>query len=226
MLQLRGEFLTYDPRLDRIPSFDVRSLDYPIRATFEEKKERSYTWSCTVHLDQGQEGACVGFSIGHDIAARPVAVKSMTATTASSIYLAARHVDEWPGEDYSGTSVLAGFKAATALGYFSEYRWAFGLKDLVLAVGYKGPAVLGINWLEGMSNPDANGYIHATGEIRGGHAILCRGVNVKKKRFLLRNSWGRDWGMDGDCYLSFDDMEKLLHASGEACIPVKRHYVQ
>lgn len=222
MIQLNGGFVAEDPRLDRLPSFDPRSMDYPIRATTEEKKERSYTWSCYEYLDQGQEGACVGFSIGHEIAARPVAVKGMTATTASSIYLAARYVDEWPGENYSGTSVLAGFKAAKALGYFSEYRWAFGLKDLVLAVGYKGPAVLGINWYEGMFNTDSEGYLHVTGDIAGGHAILCNGVDVKKKRFRLHNSWGYDWGMKGDAYISFADVERLLHESGDACVPVKR----
>lgn len=219
---LKGGFETHDPRLDRIPSFDNRSLAYPIRATIEEKKLRSYTWSCYDYLDQGSEGACVGFSIGHEIAARPVAVKGMTATTASSIYLAARYVDEWPGEAYSGTSVLAGFKAATSLGYFVEYRWAFSLTDLALAVGYKGPAVLGINWYQGMFSPDSEGYLHVTGDIGGGHAILCNGVDVKKKRFRVHNSWGQDWGMGGDAFISFDDMERLLNESGDACVPVKR----
>lgn len=34
----------------------------------------------------------------------------------------------------------------------------------------------------------------ATGE---GHAILCVGYDDAKGRFLIRNSWGKGWGMDG-----------------------------
>lgn len=221
-MQLRDGTTAEDPRLDRLVEFDEESRKFPVTATIEETKPRSYTWSCLTYLDQGSEGACVGFSVSHEIAARPVAVRGMTDGTARALYRAAQEVDEFPGSDYSGTSVLAGFKAATALGYFGEYRWAFGLSDLVLAVGYKGPAVLGINWLQGMFKPDADGYIHATGEKKGGHAILCKGVDVKKNRLRLHNSWGTDWGMGGDCWISFDDMAQLLQASGEACIPVKR----
>lgn len=31
----------------------------------------------------------------------------------------------------------------------------------------------------------------------GGHAVLCVGYDEKKKRFLVRNSWGTKWGMKG-----------------------------
>ncbi|MGB9736570.1 MAG: C1 family peptidase [bacterium] len=31
----------------------------------------------------------------------------------------------------------------------------------------------------------------------GGHAVMAVGYDDKAKRFLVRNSWGKDWGMDG-----------------------------
>lgn len=214
-----------DPRLDRRIQFDERSRSFPVRATLtaeQIRKPRSYTWSCGIQLDQGTEGACVGFSIAHEIAARPVVVKSADDALARQIYYRARQIDEWPGENYEGTSILAGVKAAQEAGYFGEYRWCFSLSDLALAVGYKGPALLGLNWYAGQLNTDANGFIHPTGYLLGGHAILCRAVSVKGKFFTLRNSWGNSWGVNGDCRITFDELDRLLHEQGEACVPVKR----
>jgi C1A family cysteine protease len=31
----------------------------------------------------------------------------------------------------------------------------------------------------------------------GGHAVMAVGYDDKEKRFLIRNSWGEDWGQDG-----------------------------
>ena len=118
---------------------------------------------------------------------------------------------------------MAGVKVAQKLGYFDSYYWAFGMNDLALGVGYRGPAVLGLVWMEGMTDTDENGYIHATGRRIGGHCILCRGINVKEKYFLLRNSWGKNWGIKGDCKISFADMKKLLAKNGEAVFFRKRH---
>lgn len=33
--------------------------------------------------------------------------------------------------------------------------------------------------------------------VQGGHAVLCVGYDDKEKRFLCKNSWGTDWGMEG-----------------------------
>lgn len=212
-----------DPRLDRVVEFDERSRSYPVTAVIEATKPRSYTWRPdAVVLDQGREGACVGFSIAQELAARPAVVKGVTSQVAQRIYRRAQQIDEWPGEAYEGTSVLAGMKAAVEQGYFEGYRWAFGEADLALAVGYKGPAVIGVPWYTGMFDTDADGYLHPTGQLAGGHAILVYGIDLKRGRYKLRNSWGADWGMDGNAYLSRQDMALLLSRQGEAVIPVGR----
>ncbi len=38
----------------------------------------------------------------------------------------------------------------------------------------------------------------------GGHAVLAAGYNQETKRFLVRNSWGTDWGRKGYFTMPFD----------------------
>lgn len=207
--------------LGRRIEFDEESRNYPIRATITAVTPRSYTWRCLTYLNQGSEGACVGYSISHEINARPLE-RRITTFLARLLYKEAQKIDEWQGEAYEGTSILAGMKVSKDLGFFDEYRWAFGIDDLVLALGYKGPTICGVPWFDGMFDPDANGVLHPTGAIAGGHAILATGVNVTTKMIRLHNSWGQAWGVNGDAYISFADMAILLQQQGEACVPVVR----
>lgn len=164
---------------------------------------------------------CVGFSMAHEIAARP---KELPAdyNLAMNIYREAQKIDEWPGENYEGTSVLAGVKMLHRFGYVEQYRWAFGLDDLVLAVGYQGPAVVGSWWYEEMFDPRDCGRIHVGGNQAGGHAYLINGVSVADRTFTIHNSWGAGWGVNGESKISWDDMDMLLEEDGEACIPMVR----
>lgn len=211
-------------KFDRIPEFDPKSLEFPIRTLVANKSRRSYTWSVPVKLDQGSEGACVGFGWTHERAARPKEHPEMTNADAFAIYHRAQQLDEWPGENYEGTSVLAGAKVAIEKGWISEYRWALGPgaaaaeNDLALAVGYKGPAVMGTYWYNDMFEPDANGYLRPTGGIAGGHCYLVHGYSLTKG-YKVWNSWGT--GFYG--YISPPDMITLLQNDGEACIVTIRN---
>lgn len=206
---------------DRLVQFDERSRGFPVREVLEGKTPRSYTWRCGTWLDQGSEGACVGFSWAHELAARP-AEWPVTSDIAMGVYDRARVLDDWPGEDYEGTSVLAGAKAVAEKRWIGRYRWAFSLEDLVLAVGYQGPVILGLNWHADMLNTDRDGFVHPAGGVVGGHAILCRGVSIRQGYFTLRNSWGQSWGLNGDCRVRMEDMARLLADDGEACVPELR----
>jgi len=229
-VKLKNGTVTQDSRLTRLENFDERSREYPISELVSDKFPRSYTWRCNEWFDQGREGACVGFALGHEAASRPAEFKGLTFDyLVENVYHEAQKIDPWPGgvypggdPQYEGTSVLAGIKVMKKIGFFKSYRWAFGLEDLVLGVGYNGPAVLGVRWYEGMYKPDENGFIQPSGSIMGGHALLARAVNVKKGYFTLRNSWGRTWGIDGDCYITFEDMGKLLEENGEAAFMINR----
>lgn len=213
---------------DRVPSRDPRRAQYPLRTLLDQAgatQPRSYTWRCDVVLDQGSEGACVGFAWAHERNARP-AVRRATGADADRLYRLAQTMDEWAGEAYEGTSVNGGARAAAQLRWIGAYRWTTNVDDLALAIGHHGPAVIGVNWYEGMFDPDHAGQLHVAGDIAGGHAILVRGVSVTLQRFLVHNSWGRSWGGTdkgpGTAWLSFADMGRLMDEDGEACIPVAR----
>ena len=235
-----------DRSFDRLIRFDQRSRDYPATLGFERAPLRSYSWNFdpALYLDQGPDGACVGFAWAHALAARPVELL-LDAAFAETIYKQAQLVDEYPGEAYSGTSVLAGAKTVAALleedlAYqMLSYRWAFGIEDCIRVLGYKGPCVLGVGWLADMMDVDENGFIHASGSLQGNHAVLARGVkvvwrdpegerdfanlDVERSYVTIRNSWGQLWGLDGDCRVSVLDLSTLLEQDGECCIPdIKR----
>lgn len=236
-------------KLDRVYQLDWRSLDYPVtqhpRMATAAKLPRSYTWSCNAWLDQGQEGACVGVGFTHDLVAKPRVVTGVDMVFARErVYWEAQKIDPWDGGAYpgaapfyEGTAVLAGAKVLTSMGFYSGYTWGLTLEQMAVGVGYTGPAVIGVDWFEGMFDTDASGFIRPTGAAVGGHCLLTNGVRIvwksgsartsfadvdrAKSWFLLRNSWSRAWGVDGSAKISFEDMDLLLHREGDVCFPVR-----
>lgn len=217
--------------LDRTRHVDLRSLNYPV-LTPRNYKPRSYTWSNGgVVLDQGAEGACVGFGWAHELAARPSVVKAVDAFKALEIYREAQKIDEWAGEAYEGTSVLAGAKIAQSKGYITEYRWCLTIEDLVVALGYHGPVVIGVDWYNGMFNVNAEGFLKPTGGIAGGHCVMLNMISLKKLPdgnidYLSSyvggvNSWGGDWGVNGRFKIALIDM-MMLFPGGDFAVPMGR----
>jgi C1A family cysteine protease len=48
-------------------------------------------------------------------------------------------------------------------------------------------------------------YKHTTGDYLGGHAVSIVGFDDAKRAWIIRNSWGPDWGDHGFAYVSYDD---------------------
>lgn len=227
-ITLRNGETVEDQRLDRLPQPDERNADYPITAVVPGTL-KTKSWRLLQRLDQGQEGQCVSYAWHHEACATPAPRKAPSPEILRERYHRMQEIDPWPGGEYagaspnySGTSVLAGAQVMQAAGYFSEYRWAFTVHDVLLALTHEGPVVLGVDWYEGMFTPDARGLIRISGNKAGGHAILARGCNLKTREIILRNSWGPNYGVKGDCRIGFDDLERLLADGGDACVPVNR----
>lgn len=211
-------------------SFDPRSKNYPVIKRIGER--RSTLWDCKKHLDQGKEGSCVGFGCGHELVADPVECLEVDYNYCrEAIYWAAQKIDDWPGGDYpgafpryEGTSVLAGLKTLKASGWCDEYRWAFGLNDVLDGIA-NGPFIMGTNWYQGMNNTDTNGFIHVSGANQGGHCWLLKGINFEDSYATGHNSWSTNWGVLGDFKISLYDLDKLLVNNGEAAQLVGRKIV-
>ena len=180
-------------------------------------------WSTFDPLDQGQTSQCVAYSTCHWLLTAPV--RNLTfdrqfpniQAFAGYLYKECQFVDEWPGEDYEGTSVRAAFKLLKQWGYVSEYRWAWDAETVALHVLEVGPVVVGTNWYGLMMSPSAANYLELKGEIVGGHAYMLTGFSRRRNAFRVFNSWGRAWGQNGRAWLRYDDFQRLLKEQGEAC---------
>lgn len=182
------------------------------------------TWFTRDVFDQGYTSACVAYAGVGWLVAGPVRNVKEPPEFAE-LYRACQLIDEWPGEDpeVEGTSVRALMRVLKSRGYVSEYRWAWTLEPVVNHILTSSPVVLGTTWYSGMMEPDAEGFVHATGELVGGHAYLGIGASLNKKcpdgsRGAARcvQSWGEGWGQRGRFWLSFTDLARLLAEDGEA----------
>lgn len=214
---------------------DPRSREYDVRTLMRGMAPAKKLWTPGPLLDQGPDGACVGFGWSGELAASPVRVAGVNNAFAFGVYNRAKQLDEWVGDDYEGTSVIAGAKACQGMGLIGEYRWAFNIDDLRDAVISLGPSVFGILWKDSMFDPRPSGLLDCSGTEVGGHCMHIIGYHPgirlwrenwfkRYEVFKLRQSWG-PWGIRerGDCYMLLEDMERSLADNGEACIPLQRN---
>jgi hypothetical protein len=202
-------------------------LDYRIAdlaPAFSTKAPHNRAWTRESWLDQGREGACTGFGLATTISTTPRA-SEMTNEMGQQFYYEARRRDEYAGENYDGSSVLGAMEAGKAMGWLSAYWWAKTLDEVISGVSHYGAMEIGVDWYTGMFDPDADGFLHRTGQIEGGHALSLAAVNVTGRFFRLDNSWGPDWGRHGSAFISFDDVAQLLAQRGEFALPRKVHRV-
>ena len=79
-----------------------------------------------------------------------------------------------------------------------------------LAEGY--PFVFGLSLFASFDDMDEDGYIPMPSEdetsrsSHGAHAMICVGYDDEEEVFIIRNSWGEDWGDDGYCYIPYEYM--------------------
>jgi hypothetical protein len=220
-----GRHLWHDPR-NR--SFPARGVVFAA----EDPVVPRVHWRRVV-FDQGGSSACTMFSAAGCLHTSPNRLRLAKAGLLAYDsydelvmgYLRAQAEDPWDGgePDYYGSSTDAPFKILRAEGRIAEWRWCFGLEDVLCTLAYHGPVSIGTDWYSGMDEPRGrDAVVEPVGNIRGGHAYEVYAVMPHAKwpgggYVDCFQSWG-DWGpRHGRFRMSWEALGHLLDSQGEAC---------
>lgn len=77
------------------------------------------------------------------------------------------------------------------------------VQSMKIALYKHGPLVIGMNWANAYFTPGADGTLPTPDSSAGGHCVLIVAYDDAKGHFKIRNSWGAEWGLNGDCYLPY-----------------------
>lgn len=130
-ITLSGAAGSSTPKLDAMPDpLDFRDqmfaptlVDVPRRMTLD-----SYRAVGVPILNQGSEGACTGFglaTVAHYLLMRLTHDTDRVQVSSRMFYEMAKRYDEWPGENYSGSSARGAMKGWHKHGVCHEEVWPF-----------------------------------------------------------------------------------------------------
>jgi hypothetical protein len=208
--------------LGRHIHFDERSRAYRVPVDDATPIE-SRIWKRRVQaFAQGPLKSCTGNAVAGLLCTVPFHQKGLRCneTLARKIYCEATRKDHqlgvWPPHD-TGSTALAALKALRTMGLIKEYRWGFGLQDVLKTLSTIGPVVVGVHWDRGFDDPDPKGFVQLKGgRSRGGHCFEVLGVDVPNERVWAINSWGPGWGLSGLFCFSWKNLDHMLKHNGEA----------
>lgn len=188
-------------------------------------------------LDQGQEGACTGFglaAVANYLLRTRTVVPDTKPVSARMLYEMARRYDEWPGEDYAGSSARGAMKGWHKHGVCTEKHWPYRARSRVgrltasraedarerplgayFRVNHKSIVAMHTALAE-VRILYATAIVHtgwdsirADGRIpfndsRTGGHAFAI-VAFDRSGFWIQNSWGDGWGVDGFALITYDD---------------------
>lgn len=237
--------MTYS--LGRVVEHDPRSLHYAA-GVLPQKAIQSVQWKRQApHFNQGDVGSCsgnapAGLIVTNSLGRTGVTQVTITdeqATKTKGVFTAGTYtvdedfavlcyelntrIDSFPGTykpDDTGSSGLAAAKTLVLLGLADVYTHGFTLGALDSAL-QKGPVMAGTVWLNCMFEPNSDGLIRldVSSPVAGGHEYVLSGLDVEKDLYTLDNSWGEDWAVNGQAFISRQDMKWLLDQQGDVTVP-------
>lgn len=191
-------------------------------------------------LDQKSEGACTGFAVAGAINMLNQRAGRDVIVSPRMLYEMAKRSDEWPGEDYDGSSLRGAISGWSNMGVCEEQYWPYRLGsnkgDLSIeaaknarentigayyrlqpiishfhtALNETGVIAASAKVHNGWFKP-VNGIIEHNKDQAGGHAFIIVGYN--DKGFWIQNSWGKKWGDNGIALWTYEDwIENIMDA--------------
>lgn len=86
--------------------------------------------------------------------------------------------------------------------------------EIKTGVYLTGGCLIGVNCQDSIFSPDKDNIVKyiPNGKDYGGHALVIYGWKLinNKEYWIIRNSWGIEYGDKGDFYISFEDLRKIL----------------
>ncbi|HUT23489.1 MAG TPA: C1 family peptidase [Sumerlaeia bacterium] len=191
-------------------------------------------------LDQGRDGSCTGFALAAVInllmakAGREKGnARGTIQVSGRMLYQMAKLHDEWPGDDYEGSSLRGAIKGWHNTGVCRRelwpdnvpanqdtldfrravdarnhtlgayYRLRPSLPDFHAALNETGVLYVSAQIHQGWERADSKGVIKPDGAPLGRHAFAI--VGYDKRGFWVQNSWGKSWGKNGLGLWTYED---------------------
>lgn len=191
-----------------------------------------------VILNQSREGACTGFGLAAIINLQKKKRGDRYQVSPRMLYEMAKLHDEWPGENYAGSSCRGAIKGWYNMGVCSDSKWKFAvnrpgsltvdrakearkntvgayyrvqprISDFHAAINEAGAVYCSAKTHSGWQRPHKKTHIIPFDKTpRGGHAFAIVGYN--NKGFWVQNSWGKRWGKSGLALWLYEDWQQNL----------------
>ncbi len=138
------------------------------------------------------------------------------------------------GEDVacSATCKDASTRTYRIAGYSQPTSYFKDVEKVKLAL-QSGPLVTTLSVYEDFMSYSSGVYKHVAGKWLGGHAISIVGYDDATQSFIIRNSWGPEWGEGGFAHVSYKDLSgvgsqtwsfQIPSANGSVFIASPRDY--
>ncbi len=227
-------------------SIKISATEYPLNAINDVPDSRDWLYHPSLQtlqpnlspdpltiLDQQSEGACTGFGLAAVINHLNVKQKREYTVSARMLYEMAKKHDDWPGEDYAGSSCRGAIKGWRNMGVCRDDEWPYianepdsltveraksarkttigayyridkKLSDFHSALNESGVIFCSANVHKGWSKPSiTTGKIKPSEDMIGGHAFAI--VGYDQQGFWVQNSWGETWGKNGLGHWLYED---------------------
>ena len=88
--------------------------------------------------------------------------------------------------------------------------------DALKAAVYENPIAVGFTLYSDFLFYESGVYEYVSGRVAGGHAVLIVGWDDAEQCFIVKNSWGKDWGEDGYFRIAYSQVTNQVQFGTQA----------